>query len=114
MVEIFEKIFSFDDQKRGKMAKVFSDHPGSDSRLIAVQKNIETLLKEQPQYIVTTSEFNEVQARLMALDWDRKPAPPAPKAPTLHRPGDQIANSKKLVTQTDAGASQIKEAYTVR
>jgi beta-barrel assembly-enhancing protease len=114
MVEIFEKIFSFDDQKRGKMAKVFSDHPGSDSRLIAVQKNIETLLKEQPQYIVTTSEFNEVQARLMALDWDRKPAPPAPKAPTLHRPGDQIANSKKLVTQTDARASQIKEAYTVR
>jgi beta-barrel assembly-enhancing protease len=114
MVEIFEKIFSFDERKRGKISQVFADHPSSDGRLIAVQKNIETLLREQPQYIVTTSAFNDMQARLIALDWDRKPEPVAPKPPTLHKPGDQIANSKKLVTQTDARASQIKEGYTVR
>lgn len=114
MVDIFEKIFSFDERKHGKMAQVLSSHPASGGRLVAVQKNIETLLKEQPQYIVTTSEFNEIQARLLSLDWDRKPEPPAPKAPTLHKAGDQIANSKKLVPETDARASQIKEAYTVR
>jgi len=114
MVDIFEKIFSFDERKHGKFSKVFSAHPASDGRLIAVQKNIETLLKPQPQYIVTTSAFNDVQARLIALDWDRKPEPAGPKPPTLYKPGDQIANSKKLVTQTDARASQIKEAYTIR
>jgi predicted Zn-dependent protease len=112
MVEIFEKIFSADDRKRGKLANLTSTHPASDSRLVNVQKNIEQLLKAQPQYIVTTSEFANVKARLLALDWDRKPEPVGPKPPTLRRPGDQLVGSKKTVLETDAHASQIKEAYT--
>jgi len=113
MVDIFEKIFSFDERKQGRISQIFSTHPISGVRLVNVQKNIETM-KPQPQYIVTTSEFNDVQARLLALDWDRQPEPAAPKAPTLHKAGDQIANTKNLVPQTDPRASQIKEAYTVR
>jgi predicted Zn-dependent protease len=112
MVEIFEKIFSVDDRKHGKLANLTSTHPASDNRLVNVQKNIEALLKAQPQYIVTTSEFANVKARLLALDWDRKPEPVGPKPPTLRRPGDQLGNSKKTVLETDARASQIKEAYT--
>jgi predicted Zn-dependent protease len=112
MVEIFEKIFSVDDRKQGKLAKLTSTHPGSDNRLVNVQKNIEELLKAQPQYVVTTSEFANMKARLLALDWDRRPEPAGPKPPTLRRPGDQLANSKKTVLETDARASQIKEAYT--
>jgi predicted Zn-dependent protease len=113
MVDIFEKIFSFDERKQGRISQIFSTHPISGVRLVNVQKNIETM-KPQPQYIVTTSEFNDVQARLLALDWDRQPEPAAPKAPTLHKAGDQIANTKNLVPQTDPRASQIKEAYTTR
>jgi predicted Zn-dependent protease len=112
MVEIFEKVFSLDDRKHGKLANLVSTHPGADSRLVNVQKNIEALLKAQPQYIVTTSEFANVKARLVALDWDRKPEPVGPKPPTLRRPGDQLGNPKKTVLETDARASQIKEAYT--
>ena len=114
MVEIFEKIFSLDDRKHGKLANLTSTHPGADNRLVNVQKNIEALLKAQPQYIVTTSEFANVKARLLTLDWDRKPEPVGPKPPTLRRPGDQFTNSKKTVLETDARASQIKEAYTNR
>ncbi len=114
MVEIFERIFSLDDRKHAKGSRLFASHPEGDDRMVAVQKNIEALLKEQPQYIVTTSAFNDVQARLISLEWDRKPAPPAPKPPTLHKPGDEITNSKKLVPETDARASQFKEAYTIR
>jgi beta-barrel assembly-enhancing protease len=112
MVEIFERIFSIDDRKHSKLANLASAHPASDNRLVNVQKNIEALLKAQPQYIVTTSEFANMKARLLALDWDRRPEPPGPKPPTLRRPGDQLANSKKTVLETDARASQIKEAYT--
>ncbi|HEV1284092.1 MAG TPA: M48 family metallopeptidase [Bryobacteraceae bacterium] len=112
MVEIFEKVFSLDDRKHGKLANLVSTHPGADNRLVNVQKNIEALLKAQPQYIVTTSEFANVKARLLALDWDRKPEPAGPKPPTLRRPGDQLGNPKKTVLETDARASQIKEAYT--
>jgi len=114
MVEIFEKIFSADDHKRGKLANLTSTHPAPDNRLVNVQKNIEELLKAQPQYIVTTSDFANVKARLLALDWDRKPEPVGPKPPTLRRPGDHFIGSKKTVLETDARASQIKEAYTKR
>ncbi len=114
MVDVFERIFSLDGQKPGRIARLTSTHPASDDRLVSVQKNIEALLKEQPQYIVTTSEFNEVKARLAALDWVPKPQLTGPKPPTLRKPGDQLGNPKKAVLQTDARASQIKEAYTNR
>jgi predicted Zn-dependent protease len=114
MVEIFERIFSIDDRKPSRIARLTSTHPASDDRLVNVQKNIEALLKDQPEYIVTTSQLNDVNARLAALDWIPKPQTTAPKAPTLRRPTDQLGNSKKTVLQTDARASQIKEAYTIK
>jgi predicted Zn-dependent protease len=115
MVDIFEKIFSFDEGKHGKVfANLMATHPGSNDRLMNVQKNIETLLKARPEYILNTSDFDNMKARLATLDWNPKPQPTAPKAPSLRRPGDQLIVSKKLVPQTDARASQIKEAYTIR
>jgi predicted Zn-dependent protease len=118
MVDIYEKLFSLDERKHGKMSQVFSDHPAFGLRLVSVQKNIETVLKAQPEYIVTTSEFNNVQARLAMLEWKPAPAPPenpgALERPTLKRKGDQLIASKKAVPQTDARASQIKEAYTIK
>ncbi len=115
MVDIYEKIFSFDDRKDGKLlTSLTSSHPASAQRLVNVQKNIETLLKPKPEYIVSTSAFHDMKVQLAALDWIRKPEPPAgPKPPTLLRQGDPII-SKKLVPETTARASQIKEAYTNR
>ena len=114
MVEVLEKIFSFDDRKQGKLAKLTSTHPAGDDRLVSVQKNIETLLKEQPEYIVTTSEFDNMKVRLAALDWVPKPEQTGPKPPTLRKPGDQLGIAKKTVLETDVRTSQIKEAYTNR
>jgi len=54
------------------MAKVFSTHPLTDDRIRAAQKNIQTLLKAKPEYVVTTSEFNDVKGRLMAMHNRRK------------------------------------------
>jgi len=34
--------------------------------------NIEKYLKEKPEYVVTTSEFNDVKARVMAMHNHRK------------------------------------------
>lgn len=115
MVDIFEKIFTFDERKHGKIfARLVADHPDSDGRLVAVQKKIETTLKPKPEYIINTSEFDRVKARLVMLDWSRKPAPAGPSPPTLRRPGDRLVSPKKGVLEMDARASQIKEAYTNR
>jgi predicted Zn-dependent protease len=116
MVDIFEKILSFDERKHAKLlARLASTHPTGGDRLANVQKNIETLLKERPEYILNTSDFDNVKARIAVLDWIPKPAPaPLPERPTLRRRGDQLIASKKAVPESDARASQIKEAYTIR
>ena len=66
-VDFFEKIESLEKKKPGTMAKVFSTHPPTDDRIIAAQKNIQELLKARPEYVVTTSEFNDVKGRLAML-----------------------------------------------
>jgi predicted Zn-dependent protease len=71
-VDFFEKIQSLEKKKPGTMAKVFSTHPPTDNRIVDAQKNIQALLKERPEYVVTTSEFNDVKTRLAMLHNRRK------------------------------------------
>ena len=66
-VDFFEKIQTLEKRKPGTMAKVFSTHPMTDDRIAAAQKNIATMLKARPEYVVNTSEFNDVKARLAML-----------------------------------------------
>ncbi len=71
-VDFFEKIETLEKRKPGTVAKVFSTHPPTDDRIKAAQKNIQTLLKAKPEYVVTTSEFNDVKDRLLAMHNKRK------------------------------------------
>ena len=71
-VDFFEKIQSLEKKKPGTMAKVFSTHPMTEDRIQTAQKNIQMYLKERPEYVVNTSEFNEVKERLAALHNKRK------------------------------------------
>src|SRR5579883_2920568 len=66
-VDFFEKIESLEKKKPGAINKVFSTHPPTDDRIANTQKNIQTMLKERPEYVVTTSEFDTVKARLQML-----------------------------------------------
>jgi predicted Zn-dependent protease len=97
-VDFFEKIESLEKKKPGTMAKVFSTHPPTDDRIVAAQKNIQTMLKERPEYVVTTSEFNDVKGRLAMLHNRRKTDPQDPNKPRLRRaPGSG--------TPTDGGST---------
>jgi beta-barrel assembly-enhancing protease len=66
-VDFFEKIQSLEKKKPGTMSKVFSTHPMTDDRIKAAQKNIASILKAKPEYVVSTSEFNDVKGRLSML-----------------------------------------------
>jgi beta-barrel assembly-enhancing protease len=84
-VDFFEKIETLEKRKPGTMAKVFSTHPMTDDRIRAAQKNIQDLLKAKPEYVVTTSEFNDVKARLLAMHNKRKIDTDDPNKPKLRR-----------------------------
>src|ERR1700734_461383 len=85
-VDFFEKIETLEKRKPGTVAKVFSTHPPTDARIQAAQKNIQEYLKAKPEYVLTTSEFNDVRARLMAMHNKRKIDNPADaNKPTLRR-----------------------------
>ncbi len=71
-VDFFEKIETLEKRKPGTMAKVFSTHPMTDDRIRAAQKNIQDYLVAKPEYVVTTSEFNDVKNRLLAMHNRRK------------------------------------------
>jgi beta-barrel assembly-enhancing protease len=71
-VDFFEKIQTLEKRKPGTMSKVFSTHPLTDDRIKASQKNIQEYLKAKPEYVVSTSEFDQVKSRLLAMENHRK------------------------------------------
>jgi len=66
-VDFFEKIQTLEKRKPGTLSKVFSTHPMTDDRIKNAQKNIAQILKAKPEYVVNTSEFNDVKGRLAML-----------------------------------------------
>jgi predicted Zn-dependent protease len=71
-VDFFEKIQSLEKRKPGTMAKVFSSHPPTDDRIKVAQERIQKYLKAKPEYVVGTSEFSDVKARVVAMHSQRK------------------------------------------
>lgn len=72
LVTFFEKVQAQEKKKPGTIAKTFASHPQTPDRAEATQKEIATILPAKDQYIVTTSEFDDVKARLAAIENKRK------------------------------------------
>ena len=113
-IAFFEKIQALEKRKPGLVAKAFSDHPQTPDRILHSQEEIARILPPKDEYTVTTSEFDDVKARLARIENKRrlvdskdtkKPSlrrastdPNAPQTtdgsngddrPTLHRREDQ-------------------------
>ena len=71
-VDFFEKIQSLEKKKPGTLSKVFSSHPPTDNRIKSAQNEIQKILVAKPEYVVNTSEFNDVHDRLNMLHNRRK------------------------------------------
>ena len=106
-VDFFEKIETLEKKKPGSIAKVFSTHPMTDDRIKASQEEIQKDLPPKEEYVVTTSEFNDVKARLAMLHNHRKVENSDPSRPTLRRgpgtngPVDQNPDGTTPKTDSD-------------
>ena len=67
-VTFFEKVEAEEKRQPGTVPKFFSTHPPTPERVVGIQKEIENVLPARDQYIVTTSEFDTVKARLRGIE----------------------------------------------
>lgn len=66
-ITFFEKLQAREKEKPGKFASFFRTHPPVDDRITKVQEEI-GFLPVKDEYVVTSSEFDRVKARLIAMD----------------------------------------------
>ena len=85
-ITFFEKIDALEKHKPGAVAKMFADHPQTPERIRRSEEEIATIMPAKPDYIVTTSEFDDVKSRLLRLENKRKlNNPKDANKPTLRR-----------------------------
>jgi predicted Zn-dependent protease len=98
--QFFEKIQALEKKKPGFVAKAFETHPPTPARMEHTQHEIATILPPKPQYVEDTSEFQDVKARLAAIENRRKVDQGKDKGPSLRR----ASNSGNSGNSTDANS----------
>ncbi len=103
-VAFFEKIDALEKHKPGAVSKAFSDHPQTPDRIARSEEEIATIMPARPDYVVTTSEFDDVKARLARIQNKRKIGDKKDgNKPTLRRAGgsNNDPNSPTGTSSTD-------------
>jgi len=106
-VSFFEKIQAMEKKKPGTISKAFETHPPTPDRIEKAQEEIRKILPAKQEYIVTTSEFEDVKARLAAIEnkhkvLDQKDA----SKPSLRRTANTGDNNGN--TQSDNDRPTLK------
>ena len=71
-ISFFEKVQALEKRKPGLVAKAFADHPQTPDRIQHTQEEIARILPAKDEYTVTTSEFDDVKARLARIENKRR------------------------------------------
>jgi predicted Zn-dependent protease len=88
-ISFFEKIQALEKRKPGAVAKVFADHPQTPERILRTQEEIAHILPPREEYTVTTSDFEDVKARLARIENKRRLVDlKAKDRPSLRRAGE--------------------------
>src|SRR5215472_14496238 len=100
-VTFFERLQADEKRHPGSIPKVFSTHPPTPERIENTQSEIARILPARQEYIVTTSEFDQVKGRLRGIMFARK-VTDAKDKPTLRSKTEQ---SKKQPTGNDPNST---------
>jgi predicted Zn-dependent protease len=100
-ITFFEKLQAKEKNKPGKFSSFFRTHPSLENRITHVQQEI-GFLPGKDEYLLTTSEFDQVRSRLIALD-NKLMTPGADggagaKRPTLKRKTNTDRSEKEAPT----------------
>lgn len=105
-ITFFEKVQALEKRKPGLVAKAFSDHPQTPDRILHTQMEIARILPAKDDYLVTTSEFDDVKARLARIEDKRRLVDNKNGAkPSLRRASTTTDGSSGGSTGTQTGSS---------
>jgi beta-barrel assembly-enhancing protease len=63
-IDLFEAMESTERRQPGSVSKLFRSHPLTPDRIEKTQKNIDSLLPAREEYVINTSEYEDIRARL--------------------------------------------------
>ncbi len=110
-VEFFEKL-NVEKKKQNMVAKAFATHPMNVERIEAAQDEIRKYLPDRPEYILDTSEFESIKARLLVFDNGRRiggAKPNAGRPVLLKRTGTSSDSGSGTSTQDSGSASSPED-----
>ncbi|MCY3756304.1 MAG: M48 family metallopeptidase [Acidobacteria bacterium] len=96
-VSFFEKIQAMEKKKPGKLAKAFRTHPPTGDRIAKTQDNIADILPDRDQYVINTSEFDRIKAKLLAMENASRPRK------------DQKSNRPSLKRRTSGEVEEVSD-----
>jgi predicted Zn-dependent protease len=67
-IDMFERIEGRERKIPGRVKRLWSDHPITASRIDAAQKHLNEIAGHRPEYVVNTSEYEEMRLRAIALE----------------------------------------------
>lgn len=73
-VSFFSKIIEQDRKSPGSVPTIFMSHPPTPERILDSEKEIKEILPRREQYLVSTSEFDDVKGRLQSVISNRRRA----------------------------------------
>ncbi len=70
-IDVFERVESHERKTAGRLARLSVDHPVTIDRINKAQSHLALTRGVRPEYIVNTSEYEEMRLRMVALE-DRR------------------------------------------
>ena len=113
-ITFFEKVQALEKRKPGLVAKTFSDHPQTPDRILHSQEEIARILPARDEYTVTTSEFDDVKARLARIENKRRLTDSKDtKKPSLRRASTDKGDPTSTSTSSDPNSSSGDDKPTL-
>ena len=84
-VAFFGKIVEEGRSNPGSVPSIFTDHPPTPERIIKAQEEIKAILPQKSEYLVSSSEFNDMKTRLEGVMSMRRKMEKAEGGPTLEK-----------------------------
>jgi predicted Zn-dependent protease len=91
-ISIFEKLETLQRTEPTAVSKLLSTHPMDADRIAKTQAEIDKILPNKPEYVVTSSDYTNMRQRLLTMENRRKADDP--NKPQLRRAPDVDAADK--------------------